>query len=198
LREKIGVRAKLNLLLLSHKFPYLCRATQKWMEKLSEGQFFTKADWRPGRRRRRIKRVKLWGGAKTANPAFMEASKATRFKPRREGARICTATKRDGTPCRMLALKGIAVCGAHGGFSAWARRGILQKTGKKQAIHARRAAAIEGQSESAPAALARMPIYREADQRVRMKLIAAYNTTAWTSLLTRLMKKEQEDIDVCV
>ena len=165
---------------------------------MSSGEHFTKADWRPGRRRRRIKRVKPWGGKKIAPAAFLEAAKATWFKKGYEGARVCSAAKRNGEPCGRLAMRGLKVCGAHGGWSVCARRGILVKTGKKQAIQAQRAAAIEGRSDAAPAALARLPVYQGADQRIRMKLVSAYGTAGWTSLLMSLMKKEQEGTDVCV
>jgi hypothetical protein len=123
-------------------------------------QFFTRADWRPGKRHTRQLRTKPWGG--------------------RPGYRICTAVKRNGEPCGMLALADTTVCGAHGGFGIWARRGKLKKSGKKAAL---RAAAIEGQSPSAPPALARLAIYRQADQRMRMKLVAAYQTPSWAQVV---------------
>jgi hypothetical protein len=80
----------------------------------------------------------------------------------------------------MLALRDLKVCGAHGGFGVWARQGKLKRSGKKAAL---RAAAIEGQVEAAPSALARMRIYQEADQRMRMKLVRAYGTPRWPQLV---------------
>jgi hypothetical protein len=165
---------------------------------LSTGEHFTKADWRPGKRRKRIKRVKPWGGRKTAPAAFLEAAKATWFKKGYEGSRVCSAIKRNGEPCGRLALRGLKVCGAHGGWSQCARLGVLVKTGKKQAIQAQRAAAIEGRSDAPPAALARLPVYQGADQRMRMKLILAYGTTAWTPLLMKLTNSGKVGTDVSV
>jgi hypothetical protein len=98
----------------------------------------------------------------------------------------------------MLALKGVAVCGAHGGFSAWARQGKLKRSGKGQALKAERAAAIEGQVESASAALARMRIYQQADQRMRMKLVRAYNNALWPILLREIQRQRQGVIEPCV
>jgi hypothetical protein len=146
-------------------------------------EFFTRADWRPGKRHTRQLRTKPYGGAKVANAAFLEASKRMQFKPGRPGYRVCSAVKRDGEPCGMLALRGLTVCGAHGGFSVWARQGKLKRSGKKQALKAERAATVEGQSQSPPSALARMRIYKEADQRLRMKLVQAYRTPSWIQVV---------------
>ena len=45
------------------------------------------------------------------------------FTKGRTNRRQCIATKRDGTPCGMLAMTrhGLSVCGAHGGYAAVAR-----------------------------------------------------------------------------
>jgi hypothetical protein len=45
------------------------------------------------------------------------------FNKGRTNRRRCIATKRDGTPCGMLAMTryGLWVCGAHGGYAAVAR-----------------------------------------------------------------------------
>jgi hypothetical protein len=45
------------------------------------------------------------------------------FSKGRTNRRRCIATKRDGTPCGMLAMTryGLWVCGAHGGYAAVAR-----------------------------------------------------------------------------
>ena len=55
-----------------------------------------------------------------------------RFKPGWTNRRRCKATKRDGTPCGMLAMTryGLAVCGAHGGYAAAARMGLRRPTRK--------------------------------------------------------------------
>jgi hypothetical protein len=155
---------------------------------LTNDQFFTRADWRPGKRHTRQLRTKPWGGRKTAPAAFVEAGKRHAFKPGRPGYRICSAVKRDGAPCGNLALGGLTVCGAHGGFGIWAKQGKLKRSGKKAAL---RAAAIEGQVESASAALARMPIYQQADQRMRMKLVRAYNNALWPILLREIQRRRR-------
>ena len=44
----------------------------------------------------------------------------------------CWATKRDGTPCRRLAMvsAGVLVCGCHGGYAAAVRKGLRNPTRK--------------------------------------------------------------------
>jgi hypothetical protein len=155
-------------------------------------QFFTRADWRPGKRHTRQLRTKPYGGAKVANAAFLEASRRNQFKPGRPGYRVCAAVKRNGEPCGMLALSGTTVCGAHGGFSLWARQGKLKRSGKKQALAAERAAMVEGQSPSAPSALARLKVYQRADQRMRMRMVQAFQTPMWAKFL-----KEIRGIEHC-
>ena len=66
---------------------------------------FTRETWRQGGRSRLRKRTKLWGGCKTASPAFLAAAKVAGFKPGRPGYRICSAIKRDGSPCGRLAMR---------------------------------------------------------------------------------------------
>jgi rhodanese-related sulfurtransferase len=153
---------------------------------LTNDQFFTRADWRPGKRHTRQLRTKPWGGAKVANAAFLEASKRMQFKPGRPGYLVCSAVKRNGEPCGMLAMRGLTVCGAHGGFGIWAKRGKLKRSGKKQALQAERVATIEGRSFTAPQALARLLIYQQSDQRMRMKLAAVYQTPSWPVLVKHL------------
>jgi hypothetical protein len=160
---------------------------------LTNDQFFTRADWRPGKKRKRQLRTKPWGGRKSAPPAFLEAAKRTAIKPGFVNRRICHAIKRDGAPCGNLALSGLAVCGPHGGFSIWARQGKLKRSGKSAAIRAQRAAAIEGRSEGAPAALMHLRVYQEANERMRMRLIQAFQSVTWGKLL-----KEIRDSKVCV
>ena len=147
---------------------------------------FSRADWRPGKRGKRRLRKNNYGGCKIAPPAFLAAAKESAILPGRTNRRICTAMKRDGTPCGMLALRDVNVCGAHGGWSVWAKRGVLKKSGKGQAIRAERAAVAAGRSQSAPASLARMPIYQAADQRVRVKMVEAYGTATWRLLMQTL------------
>jgi hypothetical protein len=60
------------------------------------------------------------------NAAWRAARRMTEFKEGRVNRPRCTATKRDGTPCGMLAMTrhGLSVCGAHGGYAAVARRKV--------------------------------------------------------------------------
>jgi hypothetical protein len=151
-----------------------------------DGECFTRATWRPGKKRRLRKRKNAYAGSTVAPPAFLEAAKQTQFKPGRPGCRICSAVKRDGTPCGRLALKGFVGCEAHGGFQYLARRGELQKSGRTAAF---RAAAIEGRS-SAPVELIRLPVYQHANQRMRMKMARAWGTPAWGMLLRQVREMQ--------
>ena len=153
---------------------------------MTDGDFFTRATWRPGKNRRLRKRVKPWGGRKTAPAAFIETGKQFGFKPGRPGYPVCSATKRDRAPCGNLALKGLKVCGAHGGFSVLARQGKLQPTGRTAALKATRVAAVEGRSPSAPLELTRLPVYRQANQWTRIRLVRAWGTPAWTVLVRQI------------
>jgi len=40
--------------------------------------------------------------------------------------RKCEAIKRNGEPCRKVALSGTCYCGNHGGFAVLARRGLYR------------------------------------------------------------------------
>jgi hypothetical protein len=153
---------------------------------VTDGEFFTRATWRLGKKFRMRKRVNRYAGCKTAPPAFLEAAKRVGFKPGRPGYRVCSATKRNGRPCGNLALKGLKVCGAHGGFSVLARQGKLQPSGRTAAFRATRAAAVEGRSPSAPLDLIRLPIYRQASQWGRIRLVRAWGTPAWPALVRQI------------
>ena len=166
-------------------------------------EFFTRETWRASKTRRVMqKRVKLWGGRKTAPPAFLEAAKRTYFKPGRVNHRKCSAVKRDGTPCGMLAFKGMKVCGAHGGFKQWAREGKLQSTGRSAARAAEyRAAMVEGRSPVIPIELMQLPTYVKADGWTRMKLAKAWisGPEVYVSLIRQLNQREEtKSMSVCV
>ena len=149
--------------------------------------FFTRETWRPGKKRRMYKRTKLWGGQKVAPPAFLEAAKHTQFRPGRPGARICTATKRAGGPCGRLALKGLNVCGAHGGYSALAKQDKLHHSERSAAA---RAFAVEGRCPPVPQELINLTLYRQASQWARIRLARAWGTPMWSVTIRQL--KEQE------
>jgi hypothetical protein len=145
--------------------------------------FFTRATWRPGKHRKIYKRVNPYAGQMTAPAAFLESGKRNAFKPGRPGYRICSATKRDGRPCGMLALKDLKVCGAHGGFSALARQGKLQHSGRTAALKAPRANAVEGRCPPAPLELTNLPLYKQANQWTRARLVRAWGTPTWSTTI---------------
>jgi hypothetical protein len=151
---------------------------------VTDGEFFTRATWRRGKKFRMRKRVKPYAGCKVAPPAFLEAAKHAGFKPGRPGYRVCRATKRDGSPCGNLALKELPVCGVHGGFSILARRGQLQSTGRTAAFKAARA--VEGRCPPVPLELTRLQIYRQANDWTRIRLARAWGTGGWLTLVRQL------------
>jgi hypothetical protein len=105
---------------------------------VTDGNRFTRETWRTGKKSRLRKRTKPWGGQKTAPMAFLEAAKQTQFRAGRSGCRLCSSLKRDGSPCRRLALREFVVCEAHGGVLALARQGKLQSSGRTAAFKATR------------------------------------------------------------
>ena len=145
--------------------------------------FFTRETWRAGKKTRLRKRVHPYAGCMTAPAAFLEAAKKTQFRPGRPGCRLCCALRRDGRPCGRLALRELKVCEAHGGFGMLARQGKFQPSGRSAAF---RAATVEGRSGPAPYDLTHLPLYREADERTRMRLIAAWQTPAWNVLVRQI------------
>jgi hypothetical protein len=159
------------------------------------GDFFTRATWRPSKRRKMQKRIKPWGGCKTAPAAFLEAGKRTQIQPGFANRRVCTAEKRAGGRCGNLALSGLTVCGCHGGYGIWAKQGKLQPTGKSAAIKAGRAAMVEDRVKAAPYELSRLKTYQNADQRDRMRMIQAWQTPSWTSLIRQI---KMRDTGACV
>jgi hypothetical protein len=150
---------------------------------------FTRATWRRGGRSRLRKRMKPWGGCKTASPAFLEAAKVAGFKPGRPGYRICNAIKRDGSPCGRLAMRELATCEAHGGFRVLARQGKLERSGRTAAFKAR-AAAVEDRSPAASLELTRLQIYRAANGWTRMRLVRAWMTPGWLPLVRQIQHQD--------
>jgi hypothetical protein len=149
-------------------------------------EFFTRETWRPSKKRKMQKRTKLWGGRKTAPPAFLEAAKRTQIQKGFANRRICTSAKRDGGRCGNLALTGLSVCGCHGGFGIWAKQGKLQPSGRSAAF---RAAAVEGRSPVAPFALTQIKLYQLADQWSRMRLIKAWGQADWMRVVKRVQER---------
>jgi hypothetical protein len=68
-----------------------------------------------------------------------------------------------------------------------ARQRKLEPTGRAAALKATRVAAVEGRSPPAPVELMRIPVYQQASQRGRIRLVNAWGTPAWT-VLVRQMK----------
>jgi hypothetical protein len=82
-----------------------------------------------------------------APAAWVAAGRATAyFKPGWSGLTLCGATKRDGTPCGRLPVKGSTACYVHGGaFVRWKRLSTIPRceavtTNGTQCVHA----ALEG------------------------------------------------------
>lgn len=142
----------------------------------------TKQTWRKGKKRRMIKRVRSWGGQTKAPEGFEAAGVDTRFGGSREPRR-CSSKKRDGTQCRAIALRGLTVCGAHGGFSVKARQEALQPSGRSEAY---RASLPELDGAGVPLELAQMAFYREAAPRDRIRLAQAWQGAAWRLTVERV------------
>jgi hypothetical protein len=153
--------------------------------------FFTRETWRAGNTSKLRKRVNGYAGCKTAPPAFLAAAKIAAFKPGRPGYRLCGAIKRDGNPCRRLAMKGCKGCESHGGIRALARQGMFQPSGRTAAFKADRAAMIEGRAPSVPLDLIQLPIYKKSNQWTRIRLARAWGTPGWLSLVRQI---ERQDI----
>jgi hypothetical protein len=145
--------------------------------------FFTRETWCAGKKNRLRKRTKPYAGCKTAPAAFLEAAKKTQFRAGRPGCRLCCALKRNDDPCRRLALKELRVCEAHGGFGMLAMQGKFQPSGRSAAF---RTATVEGRSPPAPFDLMRLPLYRQANERTRMRLVKAWQTPAWHVLVRQI------------
>lgn len=146
---------------------------------------FTRATWHAGTKRRLQLRQRDYGGQKIASVAFVVAG-GGRFTVGRPKARLCRSLKRDGTPCGMLALKGLPVCGAHGGFMLRAKQGIHKKSGKRQMILAERQAKLEPETVAASVELVRLRVYREASHSDRLRLAKAWQTDQWLMTLKQL------------
>ena len=106
-------------------------------------------------------------GKGTAPAAFLAAAKRMAFKPGRPGYRICRANKRDGTKCGRLALKGLTVCGCHGGHSINARRGTHKHSPKAAAY---RATKHQTKPKLPSFDLMKTIAYKKADQKTRMRM----------------------------
>jgi hypothetical protein len=167
-----------------------------------DAPYLTKATWRPSRTRRKlIKRVQNWGGRTVAPPAFLEAAKRTWFAKGYPNHKTCSATKKDGKPCGMRALKGMSVCGAHGGQLALARQGRLQKSGRAAAAIAAKEAAKQDRlkmpegrpSDVPPLDLTRLRIYVEASERQRIRLAMAFGTDSWFGVVMSMKERERDD-----
>ena len=148
--------------------------------------FYTRATWRAGKKFKLRKRVNNYAGRKTAPAEFLAAAKIAGFKPGRPGYRLCGARKRDGSPCRRLAMRGCKGCESHGGIRALARRGEFQPSGRTALFKAERAAAVEGRSPSPSLDLMRLPIYLEANGWTRARLARAFGTDAWLPLIRQI------------
>jgi hypothetical protein len=159
---------------------------------VTDGEFFTRETWRSGKKFKLRKRVNNYAGRKTAPVEFLAAAKRAGFKPGRPGYRLCGAIKRNGDPCRRLAMRGCQGCESHGGIRALARRGEFQPSGRTALFKAVRATAIEDRTPAAPFELVQLELYRQANQWTRMRLIRAWGTSGWMALVRQI--KSQRDI----
>lgn len=138
----------------------------------SSGERFTKADWRPGKNHPRRKRLRNWGGQKVAPAAFI----AGRDKFNAEGGVLKLPRCKH---CKMIAMKGLSVCGIHGGMSILARQGMhIKQRDRAEWLEARRQKALLASLE-APPELQGLALYQGASQQTRIRLIAAWQTSAW-------------------
>ena len=153
-------------------------------------EFFTRESWRAGGRSKLRKRVNGYGGCKTAPPAFLAAAKLAAIKPGRTNRRLCSSTKRNGDPCRRLAMKNCRGCECHGGIARLAARGEFQPSGRTAAFKAERAAAVEGRSPQVSLELARLQIYRAANDWTRARLARAWMTMAWLPLVREIQSQQ--------
>ena len=71
-----------------------------------------------------------------------------------------------------------------------ARQGKLQPTGRTAAFKAARAAAVEGRAPPAPLDLMRLPIYRQANEWTRIRLVRAWGTPAWLPLVRQIQRQD--------
>jgi len=76
-------------------------------------EHYTRADWRPGKRRKSQPRVRDWGGNKKAPPAFLAMSRLVGLD---------TMTARRCEHCGRVAMKGLAGCMRHNGARWTAQR----------------------------------------------------------------------------
>ena len=131
-------------------------------------EFFTRETWRAGGRSKLRKRVNNYGGCKAAPPAFLAAAKLAAIKPGRANRRLCSSIKRDGTPCRRLAMKDCRGCESAWRHSALARAGKFQPTGRTAAFtggSSRRPVAVSAVRTHALAVYRRPVSGRERDWR---------------------------------
>lgn len=83
---------------------------------------FTRADFRPSRKRSTYPRQRAWGGQKQAPPAFLAAAKLNglAFLPRCDH-------------CGRVAMRGLTVCRFHGGGKIAAQSRPYVKSAKRTA-----------------------------------------------------------------
>jgi hypothetical protein len=91
-------------------------------------------------------------------------------------------------------MRGFKRCEALGGIRALAQRGEFQPSGRTALFKAERAAAVEDRTPAAPFELVQLALYRQANQRTRMRLIRAWGSSGWMALVRQI--KSQQDIQV--
>lgn len=125
------------------------------------------------------------------------------FKPGFPGHQKCTAMKRDGTPCGKIALSGLKVCGAHGGYAAKARQGLYVAKHKRVVFVAEDLGLAPRRSRDVGPDrrdLLAMPIWREPLRHgTRARLAVAYDKRvsepeAWRAMLRQAQAELAGDL----
>ena len=161
---------------------------------VTDGERLQSRDMASGQEEPTAQADETFCGRKTAPAAFLEAAKNTQFRSGRPGCRLCGALKRDGGPCGRLAMRGFKTCEAHGGIRALAQRGEFQPREEPRCSRPRGRRAVEDRTPAAPFELMQLALYRQANQRTRMRLIRAWGSSGWMALVRQI--KSQQDIQV--
>lgn len=93
---------------------------------------FTRADWRPGNRRKTYPRQRDFGGRKQA-PAALIAAGLHAGLHTNTAARCTAIANSTGRKCRRVAVTGCSKCMCHGGaLSLIAKRGYVKTQGGQE------------------------------------------------------------------
>lgn len=169
-----------------------CRSSSDNALSMEEGRdgFLHARDMACGQEAQDAEADEAVGRAKDCAGGVCRGGQANPIQTRQARLPALQRTKRDGTPCRRLALRDLKVCELHGGILALARQGKLQRSGRTVAFKATRAAMIKGRSPPAPLDLIRLSIYRQANEWTRIRLARAWQTTGWPALVRQIKSRD--------